>query len=331
MLPAGALAGKPRKVPFQRGVTVGEWGLSAYAPEPTKRKLRRLARGTNNDSVTLFTVWEMDNRNSNTIEPGPATGRPRNLIEAIKLAKKRHESVILRPYIDVVGGAWRGVIQPSDVNAWFASYRKFILYYAKIAQKYKVDGFAVESELNTMEKYTSQWIQVIKAVRKHYNKGFLMAQSNWDAYRAVRFWNKLDVIGIAAYFPVIGAYYGYTCPTGYSFDDLVTGWQQRWYPEIRAIHRKFRRPVLFSELGYTPAPNSPCQPWTTTLPGSSPADQAMAYRAALKVWYHVPWFRGFSFWYVPDQPALVRHTTSGSHIPTKPARKVLKHWYRKRR
>ena len=58
---------------------------------------------------------------------------------------------------------------------------------------------------------------------------------------------------------------------------------------------------------------------------------AKAYKAAFKVWYHVPWFRGFAWWYVPDQPFFVNGTLSARHIPRPAARKVVKRWYRKPR
>lgn len=324
---AAAAQAQTVQVPFQRGITVGEWGRTAYAPGPFARTTRRLKRTTANDSVTLFAVWTMPSATSTQIGPTGAVSQ-RNLAAAVRAARKRGLSVILRPYFDVADGSWRGEIQPTDVNAWFASYRKFILHFATFAQKHRVDGLVVESELGTMERYTSRWNAVIRAVRKRFT-GFLTASSNWDVFQRAQFWGRLDAIGISAYFPVLGPMGN--CPTSYTAADLVGGWQE-WYQEIKQVHDRFARPVLFTELGYTKDVGSPCRPWDTQLPGpTSAADQAKAYQAALKVWYRVPWFRGMAWWYVPDQPSYVKNTPSGKHVPAKPARVVIKRWYRRPR
>src|SRR6266487_4110263 len=105
-LTTGARAAAVHKVPFQRGITVGEWGRSAYNPASFSHTIRHLKRTTKNNSVTLFPVWMMSSPTATDIHPTGAVSRA-NLVAAIRAAKKRNDSVILRPYLDVADGSWR--------------------------------------------------------------------------------------------------------------------------------------------------------------------------------------------------------------------------------
>src|SRR2546430_15981811 len=83
LAPATAHA-KPA-VPFQRGMTVGEWGPSAYAPNKTATLLRSLKR-KHVDTVTLFVVWMQQDGTSTAIAPADKTAPRPNLGQAIRAA-----------------------------------------------------------------------------------------------------------------------------------------------------------------------------------------------------------------------------------------------------
>jgi hypothetical protein len=314
-------------LPFQRGVTLGDWGSVAYEPRATKRKLKRLKRKYHVRWVTFFVVWIMDTGTSNTIHPGRATASQRNLVAAMRSARKLGIKVILRPYIDRRDPGWRGNIKPSDPAAWFASYRQFILRYARFAQRKKAKGYVIGSELESMSSYTTEWQSLISAVRRRF-KGFVTYQANWGEFSKVAFWPSLDIIDISAYFPL-------TTSPAYTVDDLVAGWgadtNTRWFGKINAFRSQLGLPVMFGEIGYRSVQGSAMRPWDTSIRGPySPEAQRIAYLAALRVWYRVPWFRGFHWWYTPTTGAFsqVRRT---SHVPAPPARLLVRRWYRKQR
>lgn len=328
-------AAAERAVPFDRAVTLGDFGPAAYEPTQTPRTLRRLARTYRVRGVTLLAIWMQKDAGSTELRPGSETVRTENLKRAIRSARAAGMRVTLRPYVDRDDGGWRGEIQPSSVDAWFASYRRFILRYAKFAQRYKVRQLVIGSEMESMAQYSSRWRSLIRAVRRQF-KGLVAYQANWDGYDRVAWWRSVDVASISAYFPL-------TDKDGYSTADLVAGWRgsfyggrtRNWFEEISEFQRGIKRPVMFGEIGYRSIAGSAKAPYDIALAGSySPTAQAQAYEAAFRVWYRVPWFKGFHWWYVPTFP---RTGGSGSglsgadHSPEAAARGVIRRWYGRRR
>src|SRR5207253_7927399 len=67
--------------------------------------------------------------------------------------KQAHElgmRVMLKPHIWIRGGAWIGDQELADDAAWgrwFASYRAFIVHYAQLAEREKMESLAIGTEL----------------------------------------------------------------------------------------------------------------------------------------------------------------------------------------
>jgi hypothetical protein len=317
--PRTPAATAPRFVPFERGLTVGEWGPTAYQPDATRATLTRLAHGSHVGSVTLFVVWADPEATASTVAPGHLTAPTQNLVLAIRAAKALNLEVILRPYLEVADGSWRGDIHPQSVNAWFRSYDDFILRYASLAQREHVDGFVVGSELKSMSTYAGAWRSLVRQVRSRF-KGFVTYQANFDEYQGVTWWGALDLIDISAYFPLAKT-------PQYTIDELVAGWVP-WREQLRAVQRLFGLPVIFGEIGYRTVTGQAQRPWDVTLSGPTDlADQARAYGAAFRVWYRVPWFRGFQWWYVSPQQKLVAGFTGAEQRPAAQALAVVSRWY----
>ena len=110
--------------------------------------------------------------------------------EVIEYVHRLGMKVLLAPIVDIdhpVDKEWRGVIAPRDWNAWFDSYRAFLLHYARMAEELDVEFMSVGTELVSTERHTDQWRQNIQTVRKVY-KGQLTYSANWDHYKEVEFW-----------------------------------------------------------------------------------------------------------------------------------------------
>lgn len=316
---ARASAVSPRPVPFQRGVTIGDWGTDAYGENGYGKLVKSLKRRGIN-TVTLLVAWEQRAKDSVKIAPGPETVSTARLVRAIKTAHAAHLRVILRAYIDVRTGTWRGHIAPSSVPHWFESYDAFIVRFAKLAQKEHVQGFVLGSEMVSMQRYGNQWGALTHKVRKVFRTGFVTYEANHDEETNITWWGALDVIDISAY---------YTLNSAGKFDvpDLIHGWHSGPYSLVDGLHRKFHRDVMFGEIGYTPYTGTFAEPWNIAPLGRySPAAQANGYTAAFRVWYPTPFFKGFEWWYVSSNPTL-RATQSGNDEPRPPALKVLRHWY----
>ena len=93
---------------------------------------------------------------------------------------------------------WRGVIHPTNWDAWWASYEQFVVSYAQLAQEAGVEMFSIGSELISTETMRERWLHVIAAVRKVYT-GKVLYSANWDHYRQVVFWDALDAVGMTSY------------------------------------------------------------------------------------------------------------------------------------
>jgi hypothetical protein len=107
----------------------------------------------------------------------------------------------------------------------------------------------------------SRWIELISKARETYS-GSLTYAANFDQYYFVDFWDRLDLIGINAYFPL-----RYRDLPEEMEGDRVDLFRSRWSAILHEIDT-FRRaqgvadhPVLFTELGYVRRANCTIQPW----------------------------------------------------------------------
>lgn len=326
----GALAAT---IPFERGVTVGEWGPTAYAPAATKRTFRTLKGAFGVNHVTLFVVWEQKDAHATRIGPAGRAAPRRRIAGAIDAARQAGLRVTLRPYLDRLDGGWRGQIAPGSIRRWFQSYERFILEFARVAQKHGVNTFVVGSEMVSISGQSARWKGLVKRVRSRFH-GTVTYQANWDEAGRLKWWNALDAISISAYYPL-------TRTPSPSVADIVTGWRHyrgdgprpvNWVNQVRDLHNRYRKPIVFSEIGYRTVSRATAQPWNIGSLGSrSPRTQTNAYEAAMRVWYRVPWFRGFDWWYVSPQPSLVLGMPGSDHRPSPGALGVLKRWYRRPR
>jgi hypothetical protein len=96
------------------------------------------------------------------------------------------------------------------------------------------------------ELYRANWNRVVDAVRTIYT-GPLTYNANWDEFQFVSFWNRLDFIGIDAFFPLSDS----QNPT---LEELIAGWSnyrgQNWVMQIEALQAGINKPVLFTEWVY---------------------------------------------------------------------------------
>lgn len=174
------------------------------------------------------------------------------------------------------GWKWRGDITFETAEQWqrfFATYQAWIVRMAQYCRE--ADGFSVGSELDrTIPGHETEWRKMIAAVRNE-TRAALTYGANWPDYRAVPFWDALDVIGISAYFPLVSHD---RTPTAAEID---AAWR-RIYPEIAQYARAQNREVVFLELGYDASTRAALEPWVSGRgePGG-PAVQELCLDRAL--------------------------------------------------
>lgn len=111
------------------------------------------------------------------------------------------------------------------------------------------------------------WEELIGRVREVYD-GPLGYAANFDQYHDVGFWDRLDVMGINAYFPLRGrpATDGPAAAAEAPetlLAELTSGWTRVLddIARFRAKQGLGGMPVVFTEIGYTPRSGSTVQPW----------------------------------------------------------------------
>ncbi len=311
---------------FHAGINYTSWHNSDYAADTSDRILSEITK-KNIRHIAILTTWYQKTAESTDIKPqSPKSGSnfdsPAD--EAVGHAINRSHAlgmkVMLKPHVDVEDGTYRGdfYVESDD---WFVSYKKFILHYARLAQKYNCEMFCVGTELKgtTTWDRDKQWRGIIEAVRAVYT-GPLTYAANWDEYEQIEFWDALDYIGIDAYFPLTDSY-------SPSKKQLMAGWEKRADDIKEWLNKKkLTQPVLFTELGYPSVDGANVQPWIGISEKTDRKEQADCYEASYQVLTKRDWFRGFYWWhYLPnDQPMQ-----EDLRIRSKPAEKVMSRWNKK--
>jgi ppGpp synthetase/RelA/SpoT-type nucleotidyltranferase len=244
----------------------------------------------------------------------------------IGLLKKNGVKIMLKPQIWIWRGEYTGTLQMKSEEDWKAleaSYKKFILSYAKLAEETKVSIFCIGTELEQFVKNRPDyWKKLIDEIRKEYS-GKLTYAANWDEYPRVSFWEQLDYIGIDAYFPLSGE----KSPTK---EQLKQGWQ-KWKTAISELADQKQRPVLFTEYGYRSMDYTAKKPWLVDHNEEKVNLEAQvnATKAILEEFWDEDWFAGGYVW-----KWFIRHKEVGGGKDNrftpqnKPAQIVLRDFYK---
>jgi len=321
--PAVASPGALTLEEFQEGVVYTSWGKTELGLEASDKTLEYLKNlGINHISIMVVLTQETIEEKVINIDPKD-TPEDKAIGHCIDKAHSLGMKVLLKTHVDTKTGEWRGNIIPS--TEWFASYKEHMLYYARLASKYNVEAFAIGTELanTTTVAWQKEWESIIEGVKQVFT-GRLVYCANWDEYKDVGFWDKLDFVGIDAYFPL-------TTKKDPTKDELINAWKAHangidaWLKE-----NKIHKPVIFTEVGYSSADGTNIEPWasfTDTAKNSiDQQEQVDCLEAMLVVSSGYPWFKGFYWWsYFPQE----RWSPLGYTIRGKKTEEVLSDWLKK--
>ncbi len=308
---------------FQKGVVYTSWSRDELGTEASDRTLEYLKElGVRHLGIMI--VWIQDSIEESRIYPDPKdTPEDNALIHAINKAHSLGIKVMLKPHVDVKTGEWRGDIIPS--REWFLSYKDYLMHYAELAEEYNVELFNIGTELAnaTLPQWEAQWEDIIQQIRSVFS-GRLVYGANWDDYKIVGFWDKLDFIGISAYFPL-------TAERDPDKDELIAAWQSNILEVEEWLQKEgLEKPVIFTEVGYCSADGANMHPWkvlsnlSDTLMDEQ--EQADCLEAMLTACSTRRWFRGFYWWnYFPQE----RWSPLGYIIRGKRAEEILIEWFKK--
>ncbi len=242
------------------------------------------------------------------------------ITKTTELAKKSGIKTLLKPHI-WVGKGWPGDIAMKSDSAWrtwFSNYEKFIVHYAELAEKNKIEILCIGTELHQTIHKEKEWRSLITKIKSVYKGKLTYAANFHEEYEQINFWDALDYIGIQAYFSL-------TKDESHSLEQLQRGWDQPLM-SIERIQKLYNKPVLFTEIGYRSDKKAGIEPWTWPEENSttqiSDEAQANCYRAFFKTAWSKPWLEGAYFWkwypHGPRRMAEIDFTPQG-----KPAEKVM--------
>jgi hypothetical protein len=204
------------------------------------------------------------------------------LIALLERGKKRGLATILMPIVLIErpkDKQWRGVIEPGDWDEWWASYETMIDRFVDVAIAADVDVLSIGSELNSTEDQIDRWRAIAEHVRDGFD-GIITYSANWDRYHKVDLWPLVDLISVSSYFELERDHHG--AP----LDDLVSAWSAP-RTELKAVARRWNRPLLISEIGYPSLPWANAHPWNYVAGRDNEPDhelQSRCWRAFFRAW-----------------------------------------------
>lgn len=249
-----------------------------------------------------------------------ATMADGELEEMIAYARSLGFWVALKPTVNCADGTWRAHIHFFDEDVpcepkwgnWFASYTKFQLHYADIAQRCGCEMFLPGCEMVMSEHREKEWRALIAEIRNVYHG---LISYNTDKYQEhrVKWWDAVDVISSSGYYP-------------------IHDWENQ-LDRIEAVVEHFQKPFFFAEAGCMSVTGSSAVPNNWEIQGEAALqEQADWYETMLAACEKRSWVQGMAFWswggelYPKEQAALRRDY----EIYGKPAEKVVSSWYRRR-
>jgi len=237
------------------------------------------------------------------------------------IANKSGIKTILKPHLWVRNG-WPGDIEMKSDTAWlswFSNYETFIIHYAELAEQNKIEVFCIGTELQKTTTHEKEWRSLITKIRSRYSGKLIYAANFHEEFEHIKFWDALDYIGIQAYFSLADK-------RDASLDELVRNWKTHLF-SIERVHRKYNKPVMFTEIGYRSDAQAAIEPWTwpRDMKEVPPADevQALCYQAFFKAVWNKNWLNGVYFW--KWYPHGARRPEQSDFTPQgKPAEKIMK-------
>jgi hypothetical protein len=293
-----------------RGATLGPIESSqhlgvGYGTAASAEALDELVRlGCTDVSFTPFgRQWDLRSTDIRMDFEAPWPENRRAVLRVIEQAHARGLRVLLIPHLWVDMGGWRGEIGEKDSaghervftqaewTRWFASYTRFVTAWARVAEEGHAEMFSIGVEMKSSSGTRGEWFDVIDAVRRVY-RGALTYSANWEEERTALFWDRLDVVGIQAFYPLAER-------AGATLEEQRVGARRR-ADNLEAWARAEGRSVMFTEFGYKAVVDTTVRPWEWPDGMANvrvdPRAQADGYRALMEAFIGRPWFAGAYVW-----------------------------------
>lgn len=321
LLVASDAAGKDRGIGYAHSLKPNK-GYGSAASGAALQELRRL--GVDSIALTPF-GFQRAASDTSIIWIGNGGRRIGETDEAIRAGARQARAagmrILLKPHIWLRQPEWPGSINHTSAaawNAWFSSYREFILHYARLAEEIHAETFSIGNEFVNASKHEQAWRDLIAMTRQVYH-GRLTYGANMDEIFDVPFWDALDVIGVSAYFPLSDQISPDTAT-------LVSGWRPL-VTKLARLSARWKRPILFTEVGYASRDGAAQRPWEEGGGKLNLRLQASAYEAFFRAVWPQPWAAGVYFWKWESFPKHDDGRQIAFTIENKPAAQVMRKYF----
>ncbi len=198
--------------------------------------------------------------------------------------------------VDCLDHSWRARIDfppenPEYWDKWFKSYTAFMLHYAKLAEKARLQKCSAQAvKWQGMDKQSDRCRKLIAQVREVYS-GIVMHNINHGDEQRFDWLSDVDIIGISGYYPV-------TDGVSRSKDICsVAGTKLSAFQE--RLTNIFNKPIMFAEIGVRNEEGCTQYPWDFHDRLDKPLDeqeQADFYDTAMEATWDLDWFCGYFWW-----------------------------------
>lgn len=247
----------------------------------------------------------------------------------VRAARGQGLKIMVKPHVWIASQGWAGTFalkNEADWKAWESSYQHYIMTFARLAEEEGVEMFCVGTELKqiTIER-PDYFGRLADSVRTVFS-GLVTYASNWDNYEAIQFWDKMDMVGVDGYFPLLDD----DTP---EVEALVKAWDGD-KKRLQAMSEKYKKPILFVEWGYLSVDKSGWRTWELEAnlrerPLNMQA-QANCYEAIFQALWDEPWFAGGFAWQWYAHHLEAGGLQDKDHTPqNKPAMEIMKREYGK--
>ncbi len=164
---------------IQLGIDVDAYTYKGQDIPAAARAIVKYALSLHANAISVTFPFFMNGPHAPVVTARQATPTPHQVATITRIAEAQGLFVTFRPLLDEtsIDREFRGNMQPSNPVRWFASYRRFLLPYAKAAQRSGTQEFVVGTELSSL--YNSPgWDPLDAALRRVYH-GVLAFDSNW--------------------------------------------------------------------------------------------------------------------------------------------------------
>lgn len=319
---------------WQQGASINPTYSGDFSSSSFQQSVRDLAE-TGANYVNLTIPYYQSNIYSTDIQRGNSTPSDQSLRDAVNYAHSRGMKVMFKFHIDSYDGNWRAYINPGDRATWFNNYENALMQYARLAQSLGVEDLCIGAETISMtsegmnSSNTYYWNRIIANVRSVYSGKLTYSSQRtegnaWDAFNeqyGIKFWDKLDYLGISGYFPLAS----YT--NNPSKQQIMDDWNNIEREKILPFQQMYNKPLLFTEIGYRSLLGANRDPWDYNRQDQVSQElQANLYDALMQFWNNKEYFKGVHLWEWESNPNAGGWNTSFT-AQNKTAEEIMKKWF----